>query len=133
MARNVSPSFVAGSDILPSRFVTPNISLDHSVIAATTGDLPIGVSQEYMQYAQFDIGISNTNAATSGQPVNVYTEGEECLLELGGTVTAGALLKPSTGGVAIAGTAGTDKMGARSLEAGVSGDIIRVQVHIDGP
>ena len=133
MARNVGPAFIATGNIAPSRFVRPNVSLDHAVQQAAAAELPIGISQECMQYAQFDLGISNTNAATSGQPINVYTEGEECLLELGGTVTAGVRLKPDSDGKGVLGTLGTDAVGATSLEAGVSGDLIRVQVHIDNP
>lgn len=133
MARNVSPGFVATGTIAPSRFVKPNVALDHAVQQADAASLPIGISQENMKLAQFDLYAANTAAAASGDPINVYTEGEECLLELGGTVTAGVGLKPDADGKGVLATMGTDAIGARSLEQGVSGDLIRVQVHIDNP
>ena len=47
-------------------------------------------------------------------------------LTLGGTVTAGAKLTATTGGVAIATTTDTDNYGAIALKSGVSGDVIEV-------
>lgn len=136
MARNVVPNYIAAGDVNPSRFVAAGISLDFAVVQAAASDFPVGVSSagsRRPQMGQFGAAGVSTLAAASGSPLDVYGEGEECSLELGGTVTAGDYLKPTTGGKGITGTLGTDKVGAQALQAGVSGDIIRVVVHKDAP
>lgn len=136
MARNVVPNYLAAGDINPSRFVTAAISLDFAVTQSLATEYAIGVSQaasRLPQMGQFGASGVSTLAAPSGSPIDVYGAGEECSLELGGTVLAGDFLKPTTGGKGITATVGTDKIGAQALQAGVSGDIIRVVVHKDSP
>lgn len=133
MPRNVVPHYIATGDINPARFVTANVALDFGVQESVATDDVVGISQAGAKAAPLGFYTPSTLAAASGDPLDVYGEGEECSLELGGTVTAGQVLKPTTAGKGIAATIGTDKIGAKALEAGVSGDIIRVVVRIDAP
>lgn len=121
-------SMMATGDIYPSRFVTPTAGGDRAVSQSTTGDLPIGISAEYAHYAPY--GSSNsTLAASSAQSIAFYGIGEVCPLEIAGTVQTGDFLKSDTSGKGVVGTLQTDKIGARALEAGTSGSIIRVYVQ----
>jgi hypothetical protein len=72
---------------------------------------------------------SSVFAATLGLGVPYWGEHDECLLELGGTVTQGDLLKSDADGKGVVGTPGTDKCGARALQSGVAGEKIRVVVY----
>lgn len=123
--------FTASGTIIVSRFVA--ISGDHTVAAAGAGDVPIGISQAGGRYAPIPtVTDSPPNAAISGEHLQVHMPGAAgVLLELGGTVTAGQKLKPSTAGVGIP-VAGTDKLeedyGAIALRGGASGEKIPVLV-----
>lgn len=122
-----SGSLMATGDVNPSRFITLTAGADHVCSQSTTGDLPIGISQEYAHYAPY--GSNSTLAASSAQSIAFYGVGEYCLLELGGTVANGDPLKPDSSGKGVVGTVGSDKIGARATEAGVSGTLIRVLVQ----
>ncbi len=120
-------TLVASGDINPSRFVT--ISGEHQVAESNTGDAPYGVSSEATKLAPTGDGVS-TLAAASGDPLHVYADGDECLLEAGEAITAGNWLKPDSQGrgIVIDNTA-SDPIGARALEdAGAAGEKIKVRV-----
>ncbi len=124
--------FQASGAIIVSRFV--KISGDNTVAAAGSGDRPIGISQAGGRYAPIPTVTDDPpQAAVSGEHLSVHMPGSVCLLELGDTVTAGALLKPSTGGVGIP-VAGTDKLeedyGAIAIQGGASGEKRSVLVWI---
>lgn len=126
------PGFVAGGDIVMSRFVKLDTTTGR-VVAAGAGDRPIGVSQKATHNMALSGGGLVTQddgfAAKAGEMLQVYGMGERnVLLELGGTVANGDLLKASTAGVAIAATGDTNKVGARALSAGVSGQLIPVDL-----
>ncbi len=75
-------------------------------------------------------GGESTLAAESGDPLHVYADGDECLLEAGEAITAGNWLKPDSQGrgIVIDNTA-SDPIGARALEdAGAAGEKIKVRV-----
>jgi len=132
-----NPSFRAGGDIMPSRFV--RISADFTVIAAINATFfPIGVSQDGTKFPEATDGFgagAQTIAAASGDQVRVYGSGDVCLLEVnnaGSTIVAGDRLSSTAAGVGvIAATApGINFVGAIALETppAIDGALIRVQV-----
>ena len=124
---------MANGDIRPARFVElQNDSGVAKAIEANANEKVIGISQDGTNTAPIP-GITSTNAAESGQTLRVHVEGEETLLELGGTVAAAAFVKSDGDGKGVAAlTTGTvtQEIGAVALESGVSGDLIRVKVQI---
>lgn len=125
MARQTQ--FVAGGNIYPCRFV--DYSAAYKVTQAGAGAKCFGVSQVGTRIAPLP-DVTSAYAAIDGEQVSVFQDEDETLLELGGTVTAGAELKSDSNGkgVVLAGS-GSENIGAVALEAGVSGDLIKVRVH----
>lgn len=114
----------ASGDINPSRFVV--VSGPFLVAQSTATGLPIGVSQQGS--AEAPIPGASGLAASAGQLVQVYGEGEMCLLSIGGTVAAGQFLRSNANGQGIA-VVGQERYAAQALEPGVVGDRIRVFIH----
>jgi hypothetical protein len=123
-------SFRAGGNIPPSRFVT--LTNDGRVTQAGDNQEIIGVAFEGTQKAPLQDYVSTLYAAETGQPVAVYSVGELCLVEAGGSITAGNLLKSDTQGRAVPiATSGTtiQNYGAVALDsATAAGQKIRVLV-----
>lgn len=129
MANNIQ--YVAGGNIYPCRFISQSATAPFTAIQATAGDPTVGISMEGTSVVPID-GMTNASsvfAATLGLGVPYWGEHDECLLELGGTVTQGDLLKSDANGKGVVGTPGTDKCGARALQSGVAGEKIRVVVY----
>lgn len=128
-----SPHLMANGDIRPSRFVElQNASGIAKAIEANANERVAGISQDGTNTAPIP-GITSTNAAESGQTLQLHIEGEECLLELGGTVTAGAFVKSDADGKGVVAlTTGTvlQEIGAVALDNGSSGEKIRVKIQI---
>lgn len=126
---NTNPSYLAGGTIRPSRFV--KITAAHTVSESDANEASVGVSQEGGNQPPLSDLVSTINAAVSGETLKVYGLGDECLLELGDTVTAGQYLKSDADGkgVPVATTGTTLQLaGALALDAGAAGDLLRVQV-----
>lgn len=124
-----SRSWIAGGDVYPCRFLKPSTSAAGKVLAATGAtDRIIGVSGRGTRRSEY-IDTSGKHAA-AGEPVECFCEGEECFLELSGTVSLGDLLKSDTAGQGLTASADTNWAGAVALSAGASGDIIPVRVQI---
>lgn len=100
-------SFVASADIEPSRFV--KISGVQSVAKAGADENVYGVSQEGTREAPIP-GVTPMHALT-GEPVSVYGPGDNCEVECGAAVTAGARVKSDANGRAITATAGDEYYG----------------------
>lgn len=123
------PSYtkVANGTIRPSRFVKLDTTADGKVLEADAGDQIYGISQPGTRntpYSDLDDG----NAAKTGETLKIFGPPEKgVLLELGGTVTRGQLLKSDADGKGV--NAGTDKdqYGAVAEASGVSGELIPVQ------
>jgi hypothetical protein len=118
-------SFQASANIAPSRFV--KVSGNKQVAHAGNNGEIIGVAQEGSNRAPLQDMVSTVYAAETGQSVAVYGPGEMCLVEAGGTVSAGQLLKSDADGRAVAiATTGTtvQNYGAIALEGGASGEKI---------
>lgn len=76
------------------------------------------------------VGIAMNAATEAGEKVEVALPGGGCKGLLGGTVAAGDLLAPTSGGALIATTTENDRVVAMALEDGVSADLISVAVLI---
>ena len=74
------------------------------------------------------IGIAQNAVLAAGEAVEVALPGGGGKALLGGTVAAGDLLAPTTGGALIATTTPGDRYIAMAMQLGVSGDIIGVEV-----
>jgi len=126
------PLLTAGGDIYPCRIVKQSTAADFQALQATANDRPIGISYDGGKYAPLSDLVSDNPHAEDGDPVGLYSDGEQCLLELGGTVTRGGRIKADANGkgVAIATTGTTiQHFIAEALESGVSGEKIRVYIH----
>ncbi len=121
---------VAGGNISPCRFIQHS-STDFKVTQAGANSKVFGISQAGTNFAPIP-EVSAPYAATAGQQLQIFQDDEECLLELGGTVTAGDELKSDASGkgVVLAGS-GAENVGAVALQAGVSGEQIKVRVKRD--
>lgn len=125
-----SPNLVAKGNILPSRFVKFDGTNDYGVIQGTANARVAGIASEAGRECPLP-SVSTMYAAQSGDPIHVYGDGEQCLLELNDTVVPGAVLKSDGNGYGVnwdvTGTT-TQEGGAVALQGGVAGDKIRVQV-----
>jgi hypothetical protein len=123
-------SFRAGGNIIPSRFVT--LTNNATVTQAGDNQEIVGVAFEGTQKAPLQDYVSTLYAAETGQSVAVYSVGEVCLVEAGGSISAGNLLKSDSQGRAVPiATSGTtiQNYGAVALDgATAAGQKIRVLV-----
>jgi hypothetical protein len=126
---SLTVAFRAGGDVAPCRFVTLSASA-FTIQAATANQPPIGVS--FSGTREAPVPSASPLLAIAGEGCPIWGPGETALLELGGTVTTGALLKSDASGkgVAIA-ASGTDlqRYGAVALEPGAAGERIRVLIQ----
>lgn len=92
----------ASGNINPSRFVKKSGA--YTVAQCGAGEVAFGISQE----GSFDTPIpgNSTLAAASGDPVRVYGEEENCLLDAGATVADGAFVKSDANGKGVTAGAG---------------------------
>ncbi len=125
------PSFskVANGNIPPCRFVKLDTSAADKVLVCGAGESPYGVSGPGVRNVPGDIGLDDGYHAIAGHNCLVFGPPEkDVLLEAGGTITIGALLKSGAAGVAVATVTNLDIVGAIAMQAGVAGDLIRVQL-----
>lgn len=118
-------SMLAGGNINPRRFV--KLSDEFTVQQSGSGEAIYGVSHVGQKLAP--ISGNSTVAAASGDAVGVYTDGQQCLLDAGGSFSAGAKLRSDADGKAVEAGA-TDDYGAIALEDATSGAQVMVRVHI---
>lgn len=86
-----NPRYIARGNILPSTIVKIDTTSGHNfgVIAATaTSDKPVGIAQAGTHDAPGTNG-AGTYAASDGQEIRVYGDGEECLGLAGAAITQG--------------------------------------------
>lgn len=130
---------VAGGNIAPSRFVklssaagTPSSTTEPVVLQSTAGsgnagDPPWGISQPSTRRVPL-AGWDDGYAAVSGEVFTVIGPGDDAaLLEVAATVVPGSELKSDANGKGILYAASGDWIGAIALDAGVSGDLVRVK------
>lgn len=121
-----SPSYLAGADINPSRFV--KISDDHTVIQCVADEVANGVSHEGTREAPLpDV---TPLAAKTGETCRVYGADETCEVEAAGAITAGAYLKPDANGKAVVVIAGVAAVqySAIARAAAAAGEKCKIQL-----
>lgn len=133
----VAPRFLASADISPSRILIQDTTKNFHVTNPTDNTTkPIGISQDGTRDAPGITGASGL-AASSGQPLNVYGDGEECLLLAGtGGWTAGDLIgsgSTTDAGKGVTLTPGVGLVWAvgRALETVSAGELGRVLIQIE--
>ncbi len=112
-------------------FVKLDTTADNSVLQASSGSLPVGVSSEAIYNAP--ITGANSYAAVAGQSCRVYGPG--CIVNLQADAsgfTRGDKLKPSADGNGYGTTTTTsgDLYGAIALESAPAGALARVLVWL---
>ncbi len=148
MSLNNQPQFKAGGTIAPSRFVVADASADHQVIEPGSASLVfnsatiapsyctiLGVSQVGMKRTPGLAGSDVTVAAASGDVIQVYSLGDICPVQAGGTIIRGDLVGVNSGtdgkAVSITFTAGTfagKAVGGIALESATTGQLFLIQV-----
>jgi hypothetical protein len=134
----------ANGTIYPCRFVsvypaTSNADGFKVIEDIVVAQPIIGVSQQgttgFPMSSTNDMGVTApTAAALDEQEVMVFAVGEQCLIELAGTVNAGDYIKANAttdgkGVVAAIATASQQFVGGIALQYGVSGEKIRMLVQ----
>ena len=128
-----NPGLIAGGNILPSVFCTMDGN-NYEVVQSVSGDHPIGISQVGTHDSPGVAG-ATAYAAIAGQELQVFTEGDVCLLTVATGVTAGQfLMVGSTNGYGVPLING-NWYGAQALEnasaaVGITNPQIRVKVVI---
>lgn len=134
----------AGGTINPCRFLQPDVTNTRypelsCLQCSGAGVEIIGISQEWTKgmMGQRLAPAQGFPAAEAGDTVRVYGDGEEHMVFVGSgyIVVQDQLLTSDASGNAIPITIGatTQWIGARALEAGVAGDLIRVTVTLQAP
>lgn len=129
---NTPASWIAGGNIFPSRFIKADATADHTALQADANARIVGISHDSTNKPPIP-DVTSQHVAESGQQFRSFGEGDQCLLELGGTVAAADLLKADADGkgVAIATTGTTiQNVGARAKVAGSAGHKIPVDIVI---
>lgn len=109
-------TFKAGGAIAKGIAVKIGASNQHVVACSAKTDKSIGISQ---------------NAVTTAEElVEVALPGGGSKAKLGGTVSAGDLIAPTTDGSLIATTTANDRFIAVALEDGVIGDLVAAHIVI---
>lgn len=131
---NTPANLMAGGTIRTSRFVKFNVSDDFQVLEADANARIFGISQDGTNYPPLDDLSVSANAAIDGQFIQLFGEGDTCLLELGDTAVRGDRLKSKADGtgepIASSGTT-IQQYGAVALQSGVVGELIRVQAFCE--
>lgn len=152
MGYNNAKSRIAAGTINPFVFIqTGNMVATSAADRFTGGELTalqctgagveiIGIGAEWTNAMAGANNLSpyNMPAATIGQAIRVYEDGEDTVIMVGSgyTVVPDTLLTSDASGNAIpanVATASTQWIGARAIEAGVAGDVIRVSVYTRCP
>lgn len=119
-------SKLPGGNVTPSRFV--KLQTDNTVVLAGAGDDVFGIAQASTRNQALSGWDDGYAGIVGSPPINIFGPGDdEAPLELGGTVSAGQLIKAGTNGVGVVSTTDKDRVGARAKRSGVNGDIIPVQ------
>jgi len=123
---------MANGTIRSSRFIRPDVSNDFKCLEATANAEILGVAMEGTNYPPLSDLVSTSNAATQGQYMKYYGEGEVCLVEAGAAITRFDKVKADSVGRAVTiASSGTtlQNIGARALQsAAAAGELILVQV-----
>lgn len=131
MAVSEGKSYWASGNVGVSLFVKPIPENDYTVAQCANGDVPYGVSF-HGSYDPPGLSGSTVYAATTGQSLLVYHQGDVCLLTAGSAgFTAGDYLAPDAGGAGktVAPGSGT-AYGAKAQQTTPAGAKGRVEVMV---
>ena len=123
-------SYKAGGTIHIARFVKLD-STAYQILECTSGDAALGIMQEGMSSPPgLNSSVDATVAAVSGDKAtfNIYQAGDLCRVWCINAVTAGQMLKASTGGKATPHTSGGALCGAVAITSGNPDDLIQCLV-----
>lgn len=128
-----APAYRCNGTVVTSTFVKQDTSDNNSILAAGSGGIIFGVAQEGSRTAPIpDVTADPPQAGIAGESINVYQDGEFCLVRAGASITAGDKLKSDSNSYATPCTlsAGTrEYYGAIALESASSGSLVRVRVE----
>ena len=115
----------ASGNIAPSRFVKKTDA--YKVGQCGAGEVAIGISQQ----GSHDTPIpgASTLAAEAGDPIAVYDEKENCLLDAGAAVADGAYLKSDANGKGITATTGNQYFAVAERGASAADEKMQVIVR----
>jgi len=123
-------AFEAGGTIRRARFVSHSTAADSTVVESNADDVITGIAQYGGREAPIPSATADPpEAAQAGDSVQVHENGEDCLVEYGGTVTRGDLLASDADGKAVTAATG-ENVGAIANFSGVDGDICGVTVRL---
>ena len=116
-----------------SLFVKLDATAEGYGLQAGAGETTFGVAGPFTHNMAVNIGgveLDDAYAGVAGGPaIKVFGEGSSMVpLRIGGTVAVGDYLKSDASGKGVTTTTDKDKVGAVAKQAGVSGDIILVDV-----
>lgn len=123
-----SYSLLPGGNISPSRFVKTGTTQGTAVQCSAVTDHIYGISQPGTRNYPLT-GLDDGYAGISGDgAINIFGPGDDaCPLAIGGTVAYGDYLTTDSNGRGVTSTTNKDNVGAVAMQAGVSGDIIKVK------
>lgn len=130
---NTPYPLIANGTIRVSRFIKMDVTAPFKCLESDANNKVIGISQVGTNFAPLSDLVTTHNAATQGQKIQYFGDGDSCQVECGDTITAGDYLKSDADGKAVSiATSGTtlQRYGAWALQDGVSGELIQVQVLI---
>ncbi len=136
-------SFLAGGNIAPSRIVKQDATTGLVDQASANTDQPIGVAEAGTHLPNLTIGGTNfddgyagiavASPPAIGQPtatdVEVFTVGDECMVEIGAAVSNGDPLMSDTNGRAITCTSTNWSVGRALMNGTALGQLIRCKVQ----
>lgn len=123
-----SYSKMPAGNIAPSRFVKLDPSNTGMVLQAGTNDPIFGISSPTTRRLALS-GWDDGYAGILGDgAMNIIGPGDdEGLLEIAGTIAHGDYIKSDTNGKGVSAGTDKDRAGAQALQAGTSGQLIRVK------
>lgn len=114
----------ASGNIYPSRFVKKSGA--YTVAQSGAGELSVGISHEGAKATP--LPGASTLAAEAGDPLNVYSDGDNCLLEAGADdIPNGAYLKSDSTGRGVVASS-SDRFCAIAERGGSTGHKMQVLI-----
>lgn len=124
-------NFFARGTIGTALFVVEDTATNFGVLQSGANGLVIGVSQDGAHDTPGLTG-AGLQAASAGQGLQVFQDGDECLITVGAVaLTAGVQVQSDANGKAVllAFVTGNNYVGGRMLEAGNPGELRRMLVQ----
>lgn len=117
-------NYTASGNILPSRFVAQ--SGNFTVAQAVAASECVGISQRGVREAPIPGG--SAFAAISGDTLQVYQDGEECLVSSGAALPAGALVRSDINGQAVVALTATNYFAQVLRATSAAGELAQVRI-----